>query len=140
MPQQLPPDTPASAARRRALYGSWESEAVIGRKLTDLRALSSEGRVLAVWVREEGEHRYPRFQFDREGQLIPQMKPLLDLLRRPNGLSDEANPSGWLEVEWLYAPHVLLDGRSPAECFPADPESVLAAAREEFGRKQARAD
>lgn len=136
MTQQLPPDTPASAARRRALYGAWESGGVIARKLTDLRALSSDGRVLAVWVREVGEHRYPGFQFDRQGQLSPLMKPLLDLLRGPNGLTDEAIPSGWLEVEWLYAPHVLFDGRSPADCFPEDPEGVLAVAREEFGHKQ----
>lgn len=136
MTLQLPPDTPASAARRRALYGAWESEGVIVRKLTDLRALSSEGRVLAVWVREVGEHRYPGFQFDQQGQLSPLMKPLLDLLRGPNGLTDEANQTGWLEVEWLYAPHVLLDGVSPARCFPAEPERVLAAAREEFGHKQ----
>ena len=110
------------------------------RKLTDLGALFSEGRVLAVWVREVGEHRYPGFQFDAQGHLIPQMTLLLDLLRGPGGLTDEANQSGWLEVEWLYAPHVLLDGRSPAECFTADPERVLAVAREEFGREQARSD
>ena len=134
MTLQLPPDTPASAARRRALYGAWESEGVIVRKLTDLGALFSEGRVLAVLVREVGEHRYPGFQFDAQGHLIPQMTLLLDLLRGPGGLTDEANQSGWLEVEWLYAPHVLLDGRSPAECFTADPERVLAVAREEFGQ------
>lgn len=135
MTQQLPPDTPASAARRRALYGAWESEGVVARKLTVLEGLADDGRVLAVWVREVGEHRYPCFQFDRQGQLSPLMKPLLDLLRGPNGLTDEPRPSGWLEVEWLYAPHVLLDGRSPAECFPAEPERVLAAAREEFGQR-----
>ena len=132
MTLQLPPDTPASAARRPELYGAWESEGFISQKLPDLKALTNDGRVLAVWVREEGEHRYPDFQFDREGQLISQMKPLLDLLRGPNGLTDEANQSGWLEVEWLYCPHVLLDGKLPADCFPTDPECVLATAREEF--------
>ena len=132
MTLQLPPDTPASAARRREIYRAWESEGFISQKLPDLKALTNDGRVLAVWVREEGEHRYPDFQFDREGQLISQMKPLLDLLRGPNGLTEESNQSGWLEVEWLYCPHVLLDGKLPADCFPTDPECVLATAREEF--------
>lgn len=134
MTLQLPPDTPASAARRSEIYGAWESEGSLAQKLPHLKALTNDGRMLAVWVHEEGEHRYPRFQFDREGQLIPQMKPLLHLLRGPNGLTDEPSPSGWLEVEWLYAPHVQLDGKLPADCFPTDPERVLAAAVEEFAQ------
>ncbi len=39
-----------------------------------------------------------------------------------------------VEVEWLYCPHVLLDGKSPAECFSPNPEVVMAAAREEFAQ------
>ncbi|MBB1089307.1 hypothetical protein H4F99_12540 [Lysobacter sp. SG-8] len=134
MSLQLPLDTPASSARRRSLYETWESAETIIQELPDLETLACDGRVLAVWVREKGEHRYPGFQFNLDRQPIPQMKPLLHLLRGPNGLTDEANQAGWLEVEWLYAPHVLLEGSSPAEILPHDPERVLAAAREEFGK------
>jgi len=132
MALQLPPETPASAARRRGLYSGWESEASVKRRMPGVKELARDGQVLSVWVREVGEYRCPDFQFDEQGHLISQMKPLLVLLRGPNGLADEENQSGWLEVEWLYCPHVLLEGRSPAECFPTDPEAVLAAAQEEF--------
>lgn len=134
MTLQLPLETPGSAARRRELYSVWESETSIARRISNLRALLRDGRALSVWVREEGEYRCPDFQFDGQGQLISQMKRVLDLLRGPNGLAYANNLSGWQEVEWLYCPHALLNAKSPAECFPTDPEAVLAAADEEFSQ------
>lgn len=97
MALQLPPETPSSAARRRELYSNWESAASIDERIPELKALARDGRVLMAWVREESEFRCPNFQFDGQSWLIPQMKPLLELLRGPNGLTDEASQSGWLE-------------------------------------------
>ena len=134
MTLQIPLETPGSAARRRELYSAWETETSIERRIPNLKALLRDGRALSVWVREESEYRCPDFQFDGQGQLIPQMKLILDLLRGPNGLADENSQSGWQEVEWLYCPHVLLNAKSPAECFPTDPEAVLVAVDQEFSQ------
>lgn len=138
MTLQLPRETPGSAARRRELYSVWESETSVARRIPNLRALLRDGRALSVWVREEGEYRCPDFQFDGQGQLIPQMKRVLDLLRGPNGLADANSQTGWLEVEWLHSPHALLNAKSPAECFPTDPDAVLVAADEEFSQHRSR--
>ena len=82
----------------------------------------------------EAEIRFILEEATRPAERVKLGSLLASIARDAGGLTDEANQSGWLEVEWLYAPHVLLDGRSPAECFTADPERVLAVAREEFGQ------
>ena len=132
MTRQLPTETPASAALRRELFSSWEPEAAVARRVPDFENLRRDGRLLAVWVRELGEYRYPTFQFYSEGQPIPELKPLLQLLRTAIGDQDERLHTGWSEVEWLYSGHTLLDARTPAECFAVDARAVLAAAVQEF--------
>ena len=106
MTLQLPPDTPASAARRRAIYGIWQS----GKPLHGSSQTSN-------------------------GSLARIKSWLFGFTRKPNTgtpTSNETNPSGWLKVEWLYARHVPLDGRSAAECFQAEPTRIAALARQEF--------
>lgn len=66
-------------------------------------------------------YRYPDFQFCA-GALSPLIGELLSCLPNHSG-------SGWDELEWLYAPHALLERRTPAEMFCADPMAVLAAAQ-----------
>ncbi len=91
-----------------------------------------EGQLLGVWIQPEQAYRFPPWQF-AGGQLKPQVRHLLTLLR--NEVSGVANPgdtAGWLEIEWLYAPHVLLDGRTPASLMDSDPDRVVRAARVEF--------
>ena len=91
-----------------------------------------EGKLLGAWIQPKRAYRYPPWQF-AGGQLKPQVRSLLTLLRNEvSGVATPADTAGWLEIEWLYAPHVLLDGRSPASLMDSDPDRVVEAARIEF--------
>lgn len=91
-----------------------------------------EGRLLGVWIQPERAYRYPPWQF-AGGQLKPLVRHLLTLLRNEvSGVATPGDTAGWLEIEWLYAPHVLLDGSTPASLMDSDPDRVVEAARVEF--------
>ncbi|MFL9866635.1 hypothetical protein PQR67_20875 [Paraburkholderia fungorum] len=89
--------------------------------------LRSSGAMLGVWSAPQRTHRYPDFQFDSDGALRPEVLDLLKLLP-----GDEEDRGGWRRVFWLYSPHALLDGETPAHIFMSDPQRVLDAARREF--------
>jgi len=89
--------------------------------------LRDRGMVLGVWVANEEAFRYPDFQFDVHNNIRPDVSALLKVLP-----AEDEDTSGWRRAFWLYSPHSLLDGRTPAEVFPNAPQSVLEAARLEF--------
>lgn len=89
--------------------------------------LRSTGAMLAVWSAPERIYRYPDFQFNSCGALRVEVSELLKLLP-----SDEEDRGGWRRAFWLYSPHALLDGETPADVFVGDPQRVLDAARHEF--------
>ena len=85
--------------------------------------LRRRGMLLGAWNGREFLH--PTFQFQRDtGRLMPEMKPLLDLLPKDR--------SGWRQALWVFQRHAQLDGRRPADVFQDDPDSVLKAARSDF--------
>ena len=125
--QLLPPDSEASAARRRKLSEGWLTESEADLKLGGHLAATAarrSGKVLAVWIADKEMYLYPDFQFGSQGALDA-MSELLPWLPRTSG-------SGWDEIEWLYAPHALLAERPPAEVLVGDPRAVVEAAEREF--------
>lgn len=125
--RRLPLESSASAARRRAMSSGWLPEAETDKRLLGPMTASAarrSGRILGVWEPEEGHYLYPEFQFSSEAALSA-IKRLLEWL--PN-----ASGSGWDQVEWLYAPHPKLGGRTPVEVLSVDPERVLAVAENQF--------
>lgn len=125
----LPPDRPASAVRRALLVQIWWTQIEVMVQLDIDEATLARWRrrrqVLAVWHAPANQYYYPPFQF--AGRVLRrEMSPLSGYLNE--GVSE----SGWGEIEWLYAPHALLDGREPARVFPEDPERVLRVLHGEF--------
>jgi hypothetical protein len=88
--------------------------------------LRRDGILFGVWSTPEKCFVYPDFQFDDEGRLISDVASLLEVL------TDEDDRGGWRRAFWLYSPHALLDGRTPADVFPTDPAAVIWVARAEF--------
>lgn len=72
-------------------------------------------------VRFRGRSLHPAFQFDSHGGRRPFLRGLLV------ELPYESN--GWDSAFWLFQPSRALDGRSPAEAFPEEPERVVKHAR-----------
>lgn len=138
-PTPLPAETDASAARRADLAGEWldarDVSQALGSSANNTNQLASryrkEGKLLGVWIRHERAYRYPPWQF-AAGQPKPQVRRLLSMLRGHNGVAGPADTSGWLEIEWLYAAHALLDGHTPADLMDNAPDRVVEAARTEF--------
>ncbi|WP_288831091.1 hypothetical protein [uncultured Paraburkholderia sp.] len=92
------------------------------------RTRSGRERVVACWEcgLRPGIASFNRIQFDRSGAI---RKDVAILLAVPASKDDCA---GWKRAFWLYSPHPLLDGKTPAEIFVDDPARVIAAARKEF--------
>ena len=86
--------------------------------------LRTQRKLLGVWSPRSNTFVFPDFQFDECGRPLPEVPELLTTLPAGNG--------GWRETFWLYSPHALLDGRSPAEVFAEDPRRVINVARIEF--------
>lgn len=130
----LPADTEASATRRRTLSRHWETGEALAVRLAlpaiTLDAWRQSGKVLGVWIPEEGIYRYPAFQWRTSRELIDEMAPLLECLRVQMFKSEPT--SGWQELEWLLGPHALLDSRAPADLLRIDPQRVLSVAFREF--------
>ncbi|RDK01158.1 hypothetical protein DLM46_19360 [Paraburkholderia lacunae] len=87
----------------------------------------SNGSLLGVWVAAERTYRHPDFQFDAHGAIRPAVADLLKVLP-----GDEEDRNGWRRAFWLYSPHALLSGETPADVFGRDPQRVVEAAGEEF--------
>jgi hypothetical protein len=85
------------------------------------------GALLGVWSAPQHRFVYPDFQFDHSGALREHVAELLALL--PANKNDRG---GWRRAFWLYSPHSLLDGQTPADVFANAPIRVIAVAREEF--------
>ena len=89
------------------------------------RHVRKEKPVFAVW--DGSAYRYPRFQFDNAGRPPPYTPALIQLLpRQLNGSNRDA-------ALWLYALDALIEGKTPADVFPEDPELVLRIARRKRG-------
>lgn len=131
-----PPETPASRQRRQALAREWYDSANACRQLgidaAALATLRREGRLLAVWIADDARYLYPHWQFVANRGLIPQLQPLLSILRSDHGVTGGRPTSGWEELEWLLAPNPQLDGHCPAEWLIQDPEKVVETARRQF--------
>ena len=84
--QLLPPDSEASAARRRELSQGWltESEADLrlGGRLAATAARRSR-KILAVWIADKDMYLYPDFQFGSQ-RALDAMSELLPWLPRPS--------------------------------------------------------
>jgi hypothetical protein len=104
----------------------------LGKAPGEITALRKAGELLAVWLPSDQRFLYPTWQFDERDNPIPEVVPLLALLRSPNGMGIGVPSTGWGEVEWFVSYHVLLDGLSPADVLVSDSARVLAIAREEF--------
>ncbi|PMS14461.1 hypothetical protein C0Z18_31395 [Trinickia dabaoshanensis] len=89
--------------------------------------LRSNGTLFGVWVAHEHAFRYPDVQFDVLGNVKPEVADLLRLLP-----GEDEDRGGWRRAFWLYSPHALLDGRTPAEVFQSQPRLVVDVARREF--------
>lgn len=88
--------------------------------------LRSQRRLMGVWSSRSNTFVYPEFQFDESGRPRAELPELLAILP-----ADEVS-GGWREAFWLYSPHALLDGKSPAEVFSEDPKRIIDVARTEF--------
>jgi hypothetical protein len=84
------------------------------------------GDLLGVWSAPRHCFVYPEFQFNCSGAIRKEVAILLAVL------PSKGDRAGWRRAFWLYSPHTLLDGLTPAEIFIDDPARVIAAAREEF--------
>lgn len=103
-------------------------------KMVASRARKS-GELLGVW--DGRTYRYPRFQFDSEGQPLPAIADLIAALpkdRDEHGVDTGANRDAAL---WLYTPDETFDGQTPADAFEARQEVVVALAE---ARKKAGED
>ena len=127
--------TAAIAFRDELLERGWPDEhqvAELASNVADLEAATyviqarASGALLGVWSAPGHCFIYPDFQFNRSGSIRREVVELLAVL------PGEGDRGGWRRTFWLYSPHALLEGRTPAEIFIADPTRVIAVAREEF--------
>jgi hypothetical protein len=87
-----------------------------------IRQLRSEGRLFAV--RFKGRYLHPDFQFNAQGQLIAEVKDLLDVL--------PTTAANWSLAFWVFQPTRALNGKRPADVFRQDPQRVVALAKKDF--------
>lgn len=121
---------PADVAAQRRLAQGWLLASTVselmGSNASNASVMANqrrrEGDLLGVWIPSERAYRYPPWQFDHEGQPVPQLGQVLALLRGPGGMgSTDRHTSGWQEVEWFMSPHALLEGSRPYEVLRDDP-------------------
>lgn len=93
----------------------------------DVADLRESGALLGAWSAADRAFVYPACQFDRKGQLLPVIQPLLAVLPA------DGDPGGWRRVFWLYGPRDALGGQTPAHWLSRDPDRVMAFALVEFG-------
>ncbi|CAH2937128.1 MAG: hypothetical protein PPHERAN_4610 [uncultured Paraburkholderia sp.] len=85
------------------------------------------GALLGVWSASQYRFIYPDFQFNRLGTLRKDVAELLAVLP-----ATKDDPGGWRRAFWLYSPHALLDGQTPADVFANVPIRAIKVARAEF--------
>ncbi|WP_137915634.1 hypothetical protein [Rudaea sp. 3F27F6] len=88
----------------------------------DIRWLRREGRLFAV--RFKGRYLHPDFQFNAQGQLMAEVKDLLDVLPRTD--------ANWNLAFWVFQPTRALGGKRPADVFRQDPQRVVVVAQKDF--------
>jgi hypothetical protein len=115
---------------------------------TDLHDLGIHPTTPLLRLQVGPDHLIPAFQFTPDGQVRPGVEKLLQLL--------PSDPTGWKQAFWLAEPtddlhpkgflpveghsrntwsrfHAPAEPIAPIECFPIDPEAVLAHATQQFG-------
>lgn len=142
-----PPPQPAALQQRatdilaellhsdRCLDSTAVGQALLGGRLhSNPKMVASRqrkaGAILGVW--DGNGFRYPSFQFHPyghpdAGRVRPEVAALIAELPR------DADGSGRDAALWLFAPDAALDGRTPAEVFPEDPDRVITLARQRRG-------
>lgn len=85
----------------------------------------TSGALLGVWSEAHHAFLYPDFQFKRSGTLRTKVAELLAVLP-----ANEEDRGGWRRAFWLYSPHALLDGQTPADVFADASMRVIQVARE----------
>lgn len=125
-----------AAARRLEVSKQWPTmEDVKGLhpSIKNVALMVKDRQLLAVYCEGEGKYRFPKWQFDFEGQPVSYMKSILTILRDQGPFGEiDGRTTGWGDVEWFLSGHALLDGLSPSEVLVSDPLRVLTAAQEEF--------
>lgn len=134
-----------AAARRSSLAENWPTAAAVNRFIGSPGENSNQlatrmrraGNLLGVYLPMPGDNwRFPHWQFRADGQPVEQLKEILRVMREKGHFYDsQRRTTGWGEVEWFISRHVLLDGKTPAEVLPVDPNGVLWAATTEFGEE-----
>lgn len=132
MSKYLAPDSPSSVRARATVSEGWLDAETFEALLTPdtlegrtLRQSRQSGRILGVWIPEQGRYLYPQWQLSPSREPLPGFTYLLSLLRGSYGVAQSQTTSGWKEVEWLIAPHALLGGATPSKILAEDPDRVL---------------
>ena len=86
----------------------------------------AKGTLLGVWSVPLRGFVYPAFQFDHSGTLRTEVAELLAVLPGDN------DRGGWRRAFWLYSPHPLLNGQTPADVFAYAPTRVIKVAQQEY--------
>jgi hypothetical protein len=139
MVRTLPKESPASVQARAEVSSDWLDPAAFNFRLTlnsrkgeSLTQLRESGCILGVWMPEKDNYLYPAWQLTSSGRPLPVFAELLLMLRSSYGVAEGRPTSGWEEIEWLVAPHALLEGCSPSSLLAIKPDLVLDAARQDF--------
>jgi|SRR6185295_7916041 len=121
----LPGVSDAEIARRQRLRNLEARNDLITRfgliAGSQLEAWEQDGRVFSV--KHEGNHVFPAFQFDREGQPLPVIAQVLETLGQQS--------KGWELALWFLAGNGWLDDRCPVDLLESEPEEVAQAAKQE---------
>ena len=117
-------------ARKEMLdrVGSYSSEDLASAVASTTRNASqfaadqrSAGRLFGVRFGQAWH--YPKFQFDAERNILPEMKSVLAALA--------PDQQGWDRLQWFLEPHESLDGRTPLQVWQTDRNKVIEAANTE---------
>jgi len=124
----------AHARRERILAtGKWYSAAEVAKLLNGKAAASNPSQFASqlrrqkrlLGVRNQGAFLHPEFQFSVEtGLLHERLRELLAIL--------PGDSTGWGAAFWCFQPTRRLGKKSPADVFVSDPDSVIAAAKQDF--------
>jgi hypothetical protein len=136
-PAEIPPPARLLQLRRNAdarkrlidefgLYASGElaelRQAQTANASAEPRRWLKEGRIFEVPA-VGGGRRYPGFQFDVSGRPLPDLRPVLEVLRDVL--------AGWELALWFTGPNATLDGARPVDRLTRSPSEVVDAAEHE---------